>query len=131
MSKAEGKIMKLLDAGRLNYKREVIFKDLKGKKNIPLRFDFAIYNQDWKLVVLLELDVYQHFIYPNKFHKTRSDFLQAKERDRIKNKFCLLNKIPLIRIPYWALENLTLEKIFSTPEFRVSSIYHNDTIGGD
>lgn len=128
MSKAEEKIMNLLDAGRLNYKREIIFKGLHGKKNIPLRFDFAIYNQDWQLLVLLEYDGNQHFNYPNKFHKTQSDFLQAKERDRTKNKFCLLNKIPLIRIPYWALENLTLEKIFSTPEFRVNSIYHNDIL---
>ena len=128
MSKGEEKIEKLLRSSQFKFKREISFKGLKGKKNVPLRFDFAIYNSDWKLIALLEIDGAQHFQWPNKFHKTKSQFLQSKERDRQKNKFCLLNQIPLIRIPYWELENITLDKIFSTSQYRVQSIYHNDMI---
>jgi hypothetical protein len=38
-----------------------------------------------------------------------------------------MNNIPLYRVPYWQLEDLTLEKIFS-PINRVKDKYHIDNI---
>ena len=50
------------------------------------------------------------------------------ELDRRKNGFCLINNIPLIRIPYWDLEELTLKKILTNSEYRVVSKYHTDNL---
>lgn len=128
-SKGEEKIANLLAAGGIQFKQEVSFQGLVGKRKIPLRFDFAIF-KNRKLVLLIEVDGKQHFKFIPYFYKTWSAFQKAKERDRIKNKFCLLNKIPLIRVPYWDYDNLTLQKILTNPQYRVKSIYHNDIIGG-
>ena len=46
------------------------------------------------------------------------------ELDRRKNGFCLINNIPLIRIPYWDLEELTLKKILTNSEYNSSFPFH-------
>lgn len=89
-----------------------------------MRYDFGIYRRG-RLVAALEIDGRQHFQYVPHFHKTPSGFVRQKERDVKKNKYCLIHNVPLIRIPYWELDNLTLQKIFNTPEFVVKSKYHN------
>lgn len=125
-SRGEKKVMDLLRHGGLRFEREVSFEGLVGKKKVPLRFDFAVYNQKGEPLVLIDFDGEQHFKYVKYFHKTISGFKRAQERDRIKNKYCLKHNIPLIRIPFWDLEELTLNKIFGTAEYRVENIYHND-----
>lgn len=122
MSKGEQKIASLLKAAHIQYKTEVSFKDLKGIKQ-PLRFDFVIYYN--KRYCCIELDGQQHFMFTPRFHRSQLDFRRQKEYDIRKNKYCLSHNIPLIRIPYWALNDLTLDTIFSTPEFIVRTPYHN------
>jgi len=39
-----------------------------------------------------------------------------------------MHKIPLIRIPYWDLEDLTLQKIFNEPSYLVKNKYHIDEL---
>ena len=127
MSKGEDKVAALLQRGGIQFKREVSFPDLHGYKNNLLRFDFAIYRHG-RLAVCLEIDGAQHFTYTPFFHKTKLAFKRQQEWDRQKNKYCLLHNIPLIRIPYWELEDLTLQKLLSEPSFRVKSKYHNDDL---
>lgn len=125
MSKGEEKIESLLRQGKIQFIREVSFSDLTGKKKSYLRYDFGIFKNN-KLLFLLEFDGCQHFCYTPHFHKKYSDFLKAKERDRKKNRYCLMHNIPLIRIPYWDLESLTLNELLTNPAYRVNNIYHND-----
>lgn len=122
-SKGELKVEQLLRQGGIWYKREVEFEGLKGNYGL-LRFDFGVY-QRGKLVALIEVDGAQHFRYTPHFHKSPIGFRRQKEHDIKKNKYCLRNKIPLIRIPYWELENLTLQKIFNTQAFIVRTPSHN------
>lgn len=124
-SKGEQKLIEIFNKNNINFKREISFEHLVGNKQVPLRFDFGLFKSG-KLICLVEVDGPQHYKFIKYFHKNQSNFLKAKEWDRRKNKFCLLNKIPLIRIPYWDLDNLTLEKILTTKEYRVTSKYHND-----
>ena len=99
-SKGEQKVASLLKRNGIPFKTEIMFKGLVGKKHIQLRYDFAIIKNN-KVFILIEVD-------------------------RVKNKFALINNIPLIRIPYWDLDTLTFEKIFNTSEYRVKSKYHLD-----
>ena len=39
-----------------------------------------------------------------------------------------MNKIPLIRVPYWDLEDLTLQKVLTNPAYLVKSKYHIDNL---
>lgn len=117
--------MEILKQNRIPFQREVSFKGLNGLKNVPLRFDFAIFKGQ-KLIALLEYDGEQHFKFTKHFHKSIFDFKRAREWDRRKNSYCLTHGIPLIRIPYWDLENLTFNSLFSNPNYRVKNKYHND-----
>lgn len=125
MSKLEDKIAKILSKNKIHYRREVSFTELTGLKNIQLRFDFAIYKNN-KIIYLIEADGEQHYHYTKYFHKNIFNFKRAKEWDRRKNAFCLKKNIPLIRVPYWDYDKITLATIFKTPEYRVKNKFHND-----
>ena len=127
MSKGEEKVAQLLRQGGLFYKREVSFLDLKNYGGHPLRFDFAVY-KNGKLMCLIEYDGEQHFKQVKKYQKTIVDFRKTQERDRRKNAYCLAKGIPLIRIPYWDYEILTLSKIFTDTRYRVKSKFHSDLL---
>lgn len=126
-SKGEQKLINLFKRGGIQFCREISFEDLTGKRKTLLRYDFGLF-KNGKLVCLVEFDGRQHYEYVPYFHKNHSGFLRQKERDRRKNKYCLMHGITLIRIPYWDLDNLTLQKVLTEPAYRVKSKYHIDNL---
>lgn len=128
MSKGEDKIIKIFNKYKVRYNREVTFPNLFGKKQTPLRFDFGIYSSDGRLIALVEFDGEQHFKYTKHFYKNKSDFTYRRGCDRKKNEWALNNKIPLYRIPYWELDNISSVNDILNEKYRVLSIYHNDRI---
>ena len=76
------------------FKRKKFPKVRNPKTNRCLELDG--YNHKLKL----RYDGYQHYIYPNKFHKSYKQFLYQKYRDRLENRLCRRNKVTLIRIRY-------------------------------
>jgi len=126
-SKGEQKLINLFRRGGIQFEREVIFDDLTGKKKVPLRFDFGLY-KNGRLICLVEFDGRQHYEYIPYFHKNISGFKRQQEWDRRKNKYCLMHNIPLIRIPYWDLEDLTLKKVLFTPDYVVKDKFHIDNL---
>lgn len=127
MSKGEDKIAKMLSEKGLQFKREFIFPDCKSLRGKSLRFDFAVF-KNGKLVVLIEVDGEQHFRYIPYFHRYKIAFQRQQEWDRRKNAYCLSKGIPLIRVPYWELDDLTFERLFTDPSMRVKNKYHNDLV---
>lgn len=125
-SKGEQKIINLLRRGGIGFEREVSFEDLTGSGRNLLRFDFVIYDGNHRPRICIEYDGKQHFEYTPYFHKNIFGFKKQQEWDRRKNKYCLMHNIILIRVPYWDLEDLTLKKLFNTPEYVVTNKYHND-----
>lgn len=95
----------------IEFKQE--YRILECKRNRPLPFDFAIFDQE-KLSMLIEFDGEQHFkqVFPE---NGRSTLKYVQENDRIKNKYCEENNIPLLRIPYYEKENIPeiLDNIFT------------------
>ena len=101
-AKGEEKIYKFLVKMGLETKMQ--FK-LKYCKNIhPLPFDFAIFKDD-VLKVLIEYDGIHHFQPVDYFGGVKS-FKERRKNDRIKNKYCKKNRIPLIRISYTDFKNI-------------------------
>lgn len=114
ISKGELLVKTLLDNNNIIYNQEVVFSQLTDESGRRLRFDFVIYDENNKVNRVIEYDGRQHFFGPDTNYWGHStDTLEAiKERDILKNNFCLKNNYPLIRIPY-TVTNLTIEDIFS------------------
>lgn len=102
-------IEELLKENQIEYQREFFFDDLVSENNIPLRFDFAIFNNH-QLSYLIEYDGEQHYL--SKTDGIWSDtMIKRQQRDRIKNEYALAHNIPLYRIPYWEKNNITFDNI--------------------
>lgn len=121
MSKYEDKIEHLLKVSHVEYQREINFPDLKDKE--LLRFDFGIYKSK-KLIGIIEVDGEQHF-QPVDLFGGKDEFKRVRKTDRLKNRYCLLHKIPLFRIPYTVLETFQLSDL---QNFLVKNQCHNDNI---
>ena len=81
----------------IKYQKEYTFSDLYSDKNRPLRFDFAIFNQDNKLICLIEYDGRQHYEYQENWKHSIEDFNRLQQLDMIKNEYCLNKNILLYR----------------------------------
>lgn len=102
-SKGESKVKEWLEFGFFTYDREYIFDDLKGDYDF-LRFDFAIFEDKSKtnLKCLIEYD--GEFHYKPIMGKEK---LKIQQRyDKLKNEYCKVHNIRLIRIPYWEFDNI-------------------------
>ncbi|MEM4994989.1 hypothetical protein WKH56_20705 [Priestia sp. SB1] len=51
---------------------------------------------------------------------------RTQHNDRIKNKFCIDNEIPLMRIPYWERENIKDILDGMLPYFGITDGTHNE-----
>ena len=128
-SKGERAIARYLDEKNINYSEEHSFPDLKDKQ--VLRYDFAIYDNDDNLVLLIEFDGEQHFTrYWSE--KDGRGLLKRQSRDMAKNNYADWKKIPIIRIPYteinnveWILDSCIYDYI-NPPKRIVSQIHAED-----
>ena len=77
---------------------------------IPI-IDFAIFDKNDNIIRLIEFDGEQH--YEQNIKKsgwnTYEKYQYTLNNDKAKNELAKLNNIPLIRIPYWERDNITLE----------------------
>lgn len=121
MSSFEQKIYKILKQENLSFVQEKQFKDCY---NGLYRFDFYLPRKN----ILIEVQGPQHYEYTKIFHKSRSDFLKAQERDRRKISYCLAQNIPLYCIPFWEIDDISTFKDIISPKFSVKSKFHNDEV---
>lgn len=104
-SKGEEEIAKFLIKHQILFKKEYTFKDLQGVGNGCLRFDFAIFNNNGKIIALIEFDGIQHYSQV-KYFDNKQSFNDRQENDRRKNEYCQLNNFHLIRIKYNDIINI-------------------------
>lgn len=102
-SRGEEQIAFLLTENNISFEMQKKFEDCKNINK--LSFDFYVNNQ-----YLIEFDGIQHFKETTGWN-TLERFEEQQKRDEIKNKYCLDNNIPLIRIPYYHLSNLKIEDL--------------------
>jgi very-short-patch-repair endonuclease len=92
-SKGEEKIFNWLIKHNILFKREKIFNDCKY--NSFLYFDFYLPKHN----LCIEFDGKQHYE-PIEFFGGEEGFIETQKRDKIKNEYCVINNIKLIRIRY-------------------------------
>lgn len=104
-SYGETVIAKILQENNILFKREKSFDDCYIN-NGKARFDFYVDNQ-----YVIEFDGKQHFQSYNTGWNTEENLIEVQQSDAIKNKYCIDNNIPLIRIPYWHRDDIVLEDL--------------------
>lgn len=103
-SKGTRKIKELLEQNNISFIQEKRFSDLRFEDTgYQARFDFYVNNS-----YIIEYDGRQHFIQGNGVYDNEEKFALTREHDRIKNEYCYQHNIPIIRIPYTELDNITL-----------------------
>jgi hypothetical protein len=99
-SRGEIKICDILDAAGLSYQEEYSFSDLVSSSGRPLRFDFAVFDDNGDLDFLIEYQGIQHYEARSKYGGSKGLYRQ-KYNDSQKKQYCLDHGIKLICIPYW------------------------------
>lgn len=107
-SRGERIIAKILRDNNINFATQYSFTDLRTDKNGVLKFDFAIF-QNNQLVKLIEFDGRQHTQGPDASWKQSDSLETIQYRDALKNEYCKVHNIPLLRIPYTDIGKITLE----------------------
>ena len=105
----EETIKNILKEHDISFEYQKTFQNCKFiNTNRPAVFDFYVDNK-----YIIEYDGQQHFEYRENgiSWNNKEHFEKTQLRDKFKNKWCLDNNIPLIRIPYTHLKELCLEDL--------------------
>ena len=82
------------------------YKAFKFSNNTWAKFDFFINNS-----YFIEYDGETHYNYNLHGWHNLTQLSAQQERDSIKNQWCKKNNVPLIRIPFYHLKNLTIKDL--------------------
>lgn len=99
-SRGEIKIEEILTFAGLDFKEEYSFPDLVSSTGRPLRFDFAVFDDNGDLDFLVEYQGIQHYEAKSKFGGI-SGLRKQQYNDMQKREYCRKHNITLIAIPYW------------------------------
>ena len=120
ISKGEYETKKWLDDNNVNYITQYWFDDLRGDKNMPYFFDFAIIDDNENILCLIEYQGEQHY---HETHRGISNFgkVQREISDPVKREYCQKNNIKLFEIAYYEDTSVRCKEIFDL-------LYHDNTV---
>ena len=125
-SHGEKAIVELLQKNNIHFlKDKAFFRDLILPTGGTGRYDFILLDEEQKPYHLIEFDGRQHFEQGGGTWENRADLEMRKKCDKAKNEYALSHNLPLVRIPYWELKNLTFEMLFDE-KFLVKEEKNND-----
>lgn len=102
-------IANLLQQNSISFIQDkAVFKDLIMPSGNIGRYDFVLINEDNQPYRLIEFDGIQHYQETQYFS---CNLASNQQRDKIKNDYAKLHNLPLVRIPYWAINEITIEKL--------------------
>ena len=99
-SRGEIKIEEILTFSGLDFKEEYSFSDLVSSTGRPLRFDFAVFDDNGDLDFLIEYQGIQHYEAKSKFGGIYG-LRKQQYNDMQKREYCKKHNITLVAIPYW------------------------------
>ena len=111
-SYGEYKIKEILKENNISFiQNEAYFKDLITSRGGIGRYDFIILDENNLPTRLIEFDGLQHYK-PIDIFGGEQRFKEQQENDKIKNEYARKINIPLIRIPYDKINQITLKTLF-------------------
>ena len=110
-SRGEIKIEEILAQSGLNFEEEYSFPDLiSNRTGRPLRFDFAVFDDQHNIEFLIEFQGVQHYEPKDKFGGY-SGLRRQQYNDMRKREYCAAHSIKLVIIPYWDEARVTYDYI--------------------
>lgn len=98
-SRGEIKIQEILQEAGLRFTMEQSFEGLNSLNGRALRFDFCVFDDDGNIDFLIEYQGKQHYEPSSKFGGKKG-FYQQQYNDNKKRRFCQMNNLTLVEIPY-------------------------------
>lgn len=99
-SRGQIKIQQILKQSGLEFEPEYSFPDLVSNTGRPLRFDFAVFDDQHNIDFLIEFQGIQHYEAKSKFGGY-SGLRKQQYNDMKKREYCKDHNITLVIIPYW------------------------------
>lgn len=109
-SRGEIKIEDILRQYGLPFTEEYSFPDLLSFNKRPLRFDFAVFDDNGEIDFLIEFQGIQHYEPKSKFGGM-AGLRKQQYNDMQKREYCRKHGIKLILIPYWDEGKITYDYI--------------------
>jgi len=106
MSKGERAVAKVLDQIGLDYVYDKAYPGMFNELGNKMRFDFLVKIK--REIVAIEYDGEHHYdivSYGKKDKGAEERFKRSQIADKMKNDFCFMNNIRLLRIPYFDLKD--------------------------
>ena len=75
----------------------------------PYRLDFVLLDDEQNIYRAIEYDGIQHYQDTHGLWKYNISLKEQQRRDKEKDTWCNEHNIPLVRIPYWERDNITLD----------------------
>lgn len=98
-SRGEITISEILTEAELDFQEEYSFKDLVSNTGRPLRFDFAVFDDEGDLDFLIEYQGIQHYQPKSKFGGL-AGLAKQQYHDMQKREYCKKHNLKLVIIPY-------------------------------
>ena len=117
-SRGELKIEAILNQYNFDYDIEYSFDDLLADgSNIPLRFDFVVYDDEGEIDFLIEYQGEQHYKAFPRFGGIKG-LKRQQHNDLKKKRYCSMHDIPLVVVPYWDYNILNLDYLLPYEGYR-------------
>ena len=94
VSRGELQVREILNRYHIKFTTQKVYSDLITVRGGNPRFDFAILDNCYEVVGLIEYQGIQHY------KNTGIGEMQREETDQLKRDYCAKHKIPLLEIPY-------------------------------
>ena len=100
-------IKTILEENNIDFVEQYMIDSFKLSTGGIPKFDFAIFNKEKKLLCFIEFDGEQHYITTGGWNDESCHNLTI-QRDIEKNQYCQKHNIPLVRIPYYELNQVNI-----------------------
>lgn len=110
-SKGEACIKRLLQEANIEFQYQSNPYNWKLSSGWRPYFDFFIRHPITNEWFFVEYDGRQHYEADGNGWNTSEKLIITQQHDLEKNKLCFENHVPLKRIPYWELKNITIKNI--------------------
>lgn len=111
-SRGEIKIQEILKEADLDFQEQYSFPDLVSNTGRPLRFDFAVFDDQHNLDFLIQFQGIQHYQAKDVFGG-RNGLRKQQFNDMRKREYCKSHDIKLVLIPYWDQNRITYDYIMN------------------
>ena len=109
-SRGQLKIFQILQQSGLECQEEYSFPDLVSNTGRPLRFDFAVFDDQHDIDFLIQFQGIQHYEAKDKFGGYNG-LRKQQYNDMKKRQYCRDHSITLVIIPYWDEARITYDYI--------------------